>query len=151
MFDIGFWELFFLFLLTLFVLGPEKLPDKDLVEKHHSTVPDKFQDLVNLPGVGSKTARVVLNTLHKQPYVAVDTHVFRVSRRIGLAKSENVSGVEKELEKKIPTQWILDAHHWIILHGRYICKARKPLCSECPISEHCKFFKTKNLAQGFPN
>lgn len=78
------------------------LLSKDLVEKHHSKVPDKFDDLVKLPGVGSKTTRVVLNTLYKQPYVAVDTHVFRVSRRIGLAKGDNVQKVEAELEKKIP-------------------------------------------------
>lgn len=122
------------------------LLSKALVEKYKSTVPDKFENLIKLPGVGSKTARVVLNTLYKQPYVAVDTHVFRVSRRIGLAKGDNVQKVEAELEKKIPPQWILDAHHWIILHGRYICKARKPLCEECLISEYCKFFSKNTIA-----
>ena len=121
------------------------LLSKALVEKYKSTVPDKFENLIKLPGVGSKTARVVLNTLYKQPYVAVDTHVFRVSRRIGLTKGNNVQKVEAELEKKIPPQWILDAHHWIILHGRYICKARKPLCEECPISEYCEFFSKNTL------
>ncbi len=120
------------------------LLSNDLIEKHNATVPDKFEDLIKLPGVGSKTARVVLNTLYKQPYIAVDTHVFRVSRRIGIATSESVLGVETELENKIPSQWILDAHHWLILHGRYICKARKPLCEQCPIMEYCKF-ANKNI------
>ena len=116
------------------------LLSKQLIEKHNSKVPNNFKDLTALPGVGSKTARVVLNTLFRKPYVAVDTHVFRVSRRIGLAKGDTVQKVETELEQKIPPQWILDAHHWIILHGRYICKARKPLCDKCPISKYCEFY-----------
>jgi endonuclease-3 len=120
------------------------LLSKKLIELYHSQVPNNFEDLTSLPGVGSKTARVILNTLFKQPYIAVDTHVFRVSRRIGLATSTTVTGVETELEKTIPKKWILDAHHWIILHGRYICKAKKPTCETCPISEYCKFYKHNN-------
>lgn len=117
------------------------LLSKKLIELYHSQVPNNFTDLTSLPGVGSKTARVILNTLFKQPYIAVDTHVFRVSRRIGLAISNTVREVEAELEKTIPTKWILDAHHWLILHGRYICKAKKTACETCPISEYCEFYK----------
>ncbi|MBP9792126.1 MAG: endonuclease III [Rickettsiales bacterium] len=117
------------------------LLSKKLIELHHSQVPNNLEDLTSLPGVGSKTARVILNTLFKQPYIAVDTHVFRVSKRIGLATSNVVTGVETELEKTIPTKWILDAHHWLILHGRYTCKAKKPACKICTISEYCQFYK----------
>lgn len=115
-----------------------------LIKKYNSTVPQNIKDLMSLPGVGSKSARVVLNTIYKQPYMAVDTHVFRVSRRIGISDSDNVTGVEQDLEKNIPEKWHLYAHHWLVLHGRYVCKARKPLCEECIISKYCDFFKEQN-------
>ena len=117
---------------------------KLLIEKYNSQIPDNLKDLIALPGVGSKTARVILNTLFKKPYIAVDTHVFRVSKRIGLSTSNTVMGVETELEQNIPKKWLLNAHHWLILHGRYTCKARQPLCDKCSISEYCNFFRQRS-------
>lgn len=115
-----------------------------LIEKHDSQVPDNRADLEALPGVGRKTANVVLNTAFKQPTMAVDTHIFRVSNRTGIAKGKNVVEVEKGLLRHIPKEFMLDAHHWLILLGRYICVARKPKCSACLISDLCDF-KEKNL------
>jgi endonuclease-3 len=109
-----------------------------LIRLHGSEVPDNREDLQALPGVGRKTANVVLNTAFGQPTMAVDTHIFRVSNRTNLAPGKNVLDVEKRLMKVIPKEYIIDAHHWLILHGRYICKARKPLCELCPIYDLCE-------------
>ncbi len=110
-----------------------------LIEKHHSRVPDTREALEALPGVGRKTANVVLNTAFNQPVMAVDTHIFRVSNRTGLAPGKTVLEVEKKLMKAIPAEFMLDAHHWLILHGRYVCKARKPQCGRCRIEDLCEF------------
>lgn len=110
-----------------------------LIEKHDSQVPQNRQDLEALPGVGRKTANVILNTAFGQPTMAVDTHIFRVSNRTGLAMGGTVLAVENSLLKRIPKEFILDAHHWLILHGRYVCKARKPSCSSCKVYEQCGF------------
>lgn len=110
-----------------------------LIEKHNSEVPQTREDLMALPGVGRKTANVVLNIAFGQPTIAVDTHIFRVSNRTGLAKGKNVDEVERKLEKRIPNEFKVDSHHWLILHGRYICKARKPECNKCPIYDYCGF------------
>lgn len=112
---------------------------KILVEKHHSVVPQTREELEALPGVGRKTANVVLNTAFGQPAMAVDTHIFRVSNRTGLAPGKNVREVEDRLVKVIPPEFLLDAHHWLILHGRYVCKARKPECAGCVIADLCRF------------
>jgi endonuclease-3 len=110
-----------------------------LIEKHNSTVPETRDELVALPGVGRKTANVVLNIAFGQNTVAVDTHIFRVSNRTGLAPGKNVNEVEVKLEKVIPDEFIRDSHHWLILHGRYICKARKPDCANCPVYDLCRY------------
>lgn len=110
-----------------------------LVEEHHSRVPRSRKELEALPGVGRKTANVVLNTAFGEPTIAVDTHIFRVSNRTGLAKGKTPLEVEKRLVRLTPDEFKQDAHHWLLLHGRYVCKARKPLCSECPIIEWCEF------------
>ena len=110
-----------------------------LVEKHNSVVPQTREALEALPGVGRKTANVVLNTAFGQPAMAVDTHIFRVSNRTGLAPGKNVREVEDKLVKVIPEPFLLDAHHWLILHGRYVCKARKPECPGCVIHDLCRF------------
>lgn len=112
---------------------------KMLIDKHSSQVPDNRKDLEALPGVGRKTANVILNTAFGQPTMAVDTHIFRISNRIGLAKGKNVVEVERGLLRHIPKAYMLDAHHWLILHGRYICTARKPKCAECYIDDLCDF------------
>ncbi|MCB1603683.1 MAG: endonuclease III [Gammaproteobacteria bacterium] len=112
---------------------------KILVDKFDSTVPDNRQDLESLPGVGRKTANVVLNTAFGQPTMAVDTHIFRVSRRTKIAHGKNVLEVEKSLLRLIPEEFLMDAHHWLILHGRYTCKARKPNCAECIINDLCEY------------
>ena len=116
---------------------------KILIERYNSQVPSHFEDLTSLPGVGSKTAKVVLNILFKQAVIAVDTHVFRVSQRLGLTDKSTVKGVDDELDKVIPNKWKLSAHHWLILHGRYTCKARHPLCERCSISQYCDFYSKK--------
>jgi endonuclease-3 len=113
-----------------------------LIEKYHSKVPDNFEDLCSLPGVGSKSARVFLNTACQKPVIAVDTHVFRVSRRLGLTHATTIPKVEADLEKIIPDEWKLRAHHWLVLHGRYVCKARKPECGRCIVSSYCDYFKS---------
>lgn len=112
---------------------------KILIDKHNSQVPDNRADLEALPGVGRKTANVVLNTAFGQPTMAVDTHIFRVGNRTGLAVGKNVLEVEDRLIKVIPKEFILDSHHWLILHGRYCCIARKPKCAECIVSDVCNW------------
>lgn len=110
-----------------------------LIAKHNSQVPDNRKDLEALPGVGRKTANVVLNTAFGQATMAVDTHIFRLGNRTGLAIGKNVVDVEERLIKVIPKEFILDAHHWLILHGRYCCIARKPKCAECVVSDVCNW------------
>jgi endonuclease-3 len=112
-----------------------------LIEEHGSEVPRTRAELEALPGVGRKTANVMLNTAFGEPTIAVDTHIFRVSNRTGLAKGKTPLEVEKRLTKLTPDEFKLDAHHWLILHGRYTCKARTPLCGECSIIEWCEFRK----------
>ena len=110
-----------------------------LIERHNSVVPDNREALEALPGVGRKTANVVLNTAFRQLAMAVDTHIFRVSNRTGIAPGKNVVEVEKKLLKFVPRDYLLDAHHWLILHGRYVCKARKPQCGSCRIEDLCEY------------
>lgn len=110
-----------------------------LIERHNSEVPDTREALEALPGVGRKTANVVLNTAFGQPAMAVDTHIFRVSNRTGIAPGKNVLEVEKRLMRLVPKEFLLDAHHWLILHGRYTCTARKPRCGACIIEDLCEF------------
>ena len=112
---------------------------KILIDKHKGQVPENREHLEELPGVGRKTANVVLNTAFKQETMAVDTHIFRVANRTKLAPGKNVLEVEKSLLKFIPKEFLLDAHHWLILHGRYICIARKPKCGACPIEDLCEY------------
>jgi endonuclease-3 len=110
-----------------------------LVERHGSDVPRDRDTLVTLPGVGRKTANVVMNIAFAEPTIAVDTHIFRVSNRTGLAPGKTPHHVELALEKVVPDKYKLHAHHWLILHGRYICKARKPECPSCPVVDLCAF------------
>lgn len=110
-----------------------------LIEKHHSEVPQTREELEALPGVGRKTANVVLNTAFRQVAMAVDTHIFRVSNRTKIAPGKNVLEVEEKLLRFVPKEFLLDAHHWLILHGRYICTARKPKCDACIIEDLCEF------------
>ncbi|MDT8409087.1 MAG: endonuclease III [Wenzhouxiangellaceae bacterium] len=110
-----------------------------LIERHSSEVPRERAALEALPGVGRKTANVVLNTAFGEPTMAVDTHIFRVANRTGLAPGKTPLAVEKALVKRIPDQYLLDAHHWLILHGRYTCKARRPNCSQCPVFDLCNW------------
>ena len=113
---------------------------KKLIEMNN-VIPNDLNELQKLPGVGRKTANVFLNCARKQPLIGVDTHVERVSNRIGIVNAKNTLETEKKLTKKIPNQWKLHAHHWLILHGRYICKARKPECNNCMIIDLCKYKK----------
>ena len=108
-----------------------------LVDKHQGQVPNQREDLEALAGVGRKTANVVLNTAFGEPTIAVDTHIFRVANRLGLANAKTVDGVEKQLLTNVPNQYKLDAHHWLILHGRYVCTARKPQCERCLLADLC--------------
>ena len=110
-----------------------------LIERHGGEVPHDREALEALPGVGRKTANVVLNTAFGEPTIAVDTHIFRVANRIGLAKGKSPLAVELKLLKVVPAEYKQDAHHWLILHGRYVCKARKPECGRCPISDLCEY------------
>ncbi len=110
-----------------------------LVERHDGTVPQTREELEALPGVGHKTASVILNIAFGQPAIAVDTHVFRVANRTGLAPGKNVLEVENKLLKTVPDEFRRDAHHWLILHGRYICQARKPKCAQCIINDLCEY------------
>ncbi|SCX05117.1 DNA-(apurinic or apyrimidinic site) lyase /endonuclease III [Nitrosomonas eutropha] len=121
-----------------------------LIEQHHSEVPRTRTELEKLPGVGRKTANVILNTAFGEPTIAVDTHIFRVANRTGIAPGKNVVEVERKLLKVVPEEFRQDAHHWLILHGRYICKARKPLCQQCLIIDLCEF-KEKNLEKATPS
>ena len=115
-----------------------------LIEQHKGKVPRDRESLEALPGVGRKTANVILNTAFGEPTIAVDTHIFRVSNRTSLAPGKNVLEVEKNLLKNVPEEYMLDAHHWLILHGRYTCIARKPRCGSCVIEDLCPF-PDKNL------
>ncbi len=110
-----------------------------LVEKHDGGVPDNREELEALPGVGRKTANVVLNTAFGQPTMAVDTHIFRVANRTAIARGKNVLEVEKRLLRLVPKEFLHDAHHWLILHGRYVCVARKPRCGACLIEDLCEY------------
>lgn len=112
-----------------------------LIDNHGSKVPRTRDELEALPGVGRKTANVILNTAFGEPTIAVDTHIFRVSNRTGIAKGKTPLEVERRLVRLTPDEFKKDAHHWLILHGRYICKARKPLCGGCPIIEWCEYSK----------
>ncbi|MGB8337584.1 MAG: endonuclease III [Burkholderiales bacterium] len=117
---------------------------KMLVDLHRSEVPRTREALEALPGVGRKTANVILNTAFGEATIAVDTHIFRVANRTGLAPGKNVIEVENRLLKFVPDEYKLDAHHWLILHGRYTCRARKPLCAQCVIEDLCEY-KSKDL------
>ena len=117
---------------------------KLLIEKHNSEVPRDRDALEALPGVGRKTANVVLNMAFGEPTIAVDTHIFRIGNRTGLAPGKTPLAVEKKLEKSTPKHYKLHAHHWLILHGRYVCKARKPDCAACVVNDLCRF-KGKTL------
>jgi endonuclease-3 len=117
---------------------------KILVNKHQSKVPNNFEDLMNLPGVGRKTANVVLNAVFNKPTIGVDTHIFRVSNRVGLTIGKNPNQVEEQLLKILPINYLKKAHHLILLHGRYICKSRNPLCTKCIINKIC-LYKDKNV------
>ncbi len=112
---------------------------KILIEQHNSTVPQTREELEALPGVGRKTANVILNTAFGQPTIAVDTHIFRVANRTRIAPGKTVLEVERKLERFIPEEFKLDAHHWLILHGRYVCVARKPRCGACTIEDLCEY------------
>ncbi|MFV9876288.1 MAG: endonuclease III [Rickettsiales endosymbiont of Dermacentor nuttalli] len=116
-----------------------------LVKEYNSQVPVSFDLLYSLPGVGRKTANVFLNCAYNYPTIAVDTHVFRVSNRLGLVNTSNVLDTEKQLCKVVPEKYKVKVHHWLILHGRYICKARKPECNRCIVQDLCKY-KQKDLS-----
>lgn len=120
---------------------------KMVVEEFDSQIPDNMKDLQKLPGVGRKTANVISSVIHNQPAMAVDTHVFRVSKRLGLVNqnAKTPLEVEKQLVKNIPEEHIPKAHHWLILHGRYVCLARKPKCEECGITGFCRYFEKNFL------
>jgi endonuclease-3 len=110
-----------------------------LVAQHQSVIPRTREALEALPGVGRKTANVVLNVAFGEPTMAVDTHIFRVGNRTGLAPGKTPLAVEMQLMKRIPAEYLVDAHHWLILHGRYVCQARKPLCWQCGVATYCSF------------
>jgi endonuclease-3 len=112
---------------------------KALIDEHNSEVPNSREALEALPGVGRKTANVVLNTAFGEPTMAVDTHIFRLANRINLAPGKTVLAVEKNLVKVIPKEYLVDAHHWLILHGRYVCTAKKPKCGSCIIEDLCEY------------
>jgi endonuclease-3 len=116
-----------------------------LLSQHGGKVPESREALENLPGVGRKTANVVLNTAFGQPTIAVDTHAFRVCNRTGLAPGKSPLEVETKLDRRVPEKWKHSAHHWLILHGRYVCKARKPECPICPVATLCRY-RAKTLA-----
>ena len=118
---------------------------RQLIEQHGGEVPRERAALEALPGVGRKTANVVLNTAFGEPTIAVDTHIFRLSNRTGLAPGKNVVEVEKKLLKRVPQRYRQHAHHWLILHGRYVCKARKPDCPGCIVAELCRY-KAKTIS-----
>jgi len=123
---------------------------RTLVDQHDSVVPATREELVALPGVGRKTANVVLNTAFGQAAMAVDTHIYRVSNRTGIAPGKTVRAVEDRLMRLVPSPFIQDAHHWLILHGRYVCKARTPLCGDCSIVDLCEY-RDKTIAPAKDN
>jgi endonuclease-3 len=112
---------------------------RQLLEQHHGEVPQTREALEALPGVGRKTANVILNTAFGQPTIAVDTHLFRVANRLGLAPGSTVREVEDGLLQRVPAEFLHDAHHWLLLHGRYVCKARRPDCPDCPVADLCGY------------
>jgi endonuclease-3 len=118
---------------------------RQLIDQHGGEVPHDREALEALPGVGRKTANVVLNTAFGEPTIAVDTHIFRLSNRTGLAPGKNVVEVEKKLLKRVPAHYRQHAHHWLILHGRYVCKARRPECANCIVNDQCQY-KAKTLS-----
>ena len=120
---------------------------KAVIENHASQVPDSREALEALPGVGRKTANVVLNVAFGQPTMAVDTHIFRISNRMGLAPGKNVVAVEEKLMKVVPKEFMDHAHHWLILHGRYTCIARKPKCGACPVYDICGFKRRADFVE----
>ena len=114
---------------------------QQLIEKHNSQVPEDRKALEALPGVGRKTANVVLNTVFHHPVIAIDTHLFRLANRTGLAKGKTVRAVEDKLMKVVPKPFLQDAHHWLILHGRYTCTARQPRCQQCVVNHYCDTYR----------
>ena len=114
-----------------------------LIEKYNGKIPSDFNLLTSLPGVGNKTASVYQNEILNIPRIAVDTHVFRVSNRIGLVKTKNPDETQMKLESIIPKKWLKSAHHLLILHGRYTCKSQKPLCGDCVVYKHCSYLKSE--------
>lgn len=116
---------------------------KILLEEHEGEVPSRLEELLKLPGVGRKTANVVLNAAFSLPTMPVDTHVLRVSNRIGLSNSNKPDVVEQDLLSIVPAEYLTDAHNWLVLHGRYVCKAQKPLCKDCIIHQYCRYFNDK--------
>ena len=110
-----------------------------LIDKFNSDIPKKYEDLISLPGVGNKTASVYQNAILRLPRIAVDTHVYRVSNRLGLVNTNTADQTQTELEKIVPKKWLMDAHNLLILHGRRVCKAQKPLCSTCFLQQNCLF------------
>lgn len=115
---------------------------KTIVEKHNGKIPENIDELVQIPGIGRKTANVILSVAYNHPALAVDTHVFRVAARIGLTKNaKNPEEAEQQLLQIIPKKYLSNAHHWLILHGRYVCTAKNPKCGECVIKEYCEYLK----------
>ena len=112
-----------------------------LIDNFNSKIPTKFEELISLPGVGNKTASVYQNAILRLPKIAVDTHVFRVSNRLGLVKTKTANQTQTDLEKVVPTKWLMDAHNLLIFHGRRVCKAQKPLCNSCFVNRYCEFFQ----------
>ena len=119
----------------------------DLINKYNGQVPKTKEELLTLAGVGEKTANVVLANAYRVPAIAVDTHVFRVSNRLGLASSKTVSGTQKQLEQILPRSFWIDAHHSLVLHGRYICKARTPNCLDCSLKRYCRHYNNKIITE----
>ncbi len=122
-----------------------------LLTEFNGVIPSEIDQLVKLPGVGRKTANVVASVIYEKPAMAVDTHVFRVSNRLGLTKAKTPLQSEQQLVKHIPEAFIATAHHWLILHGRYICLARTPKCEICPLTTWCRFYKTQRVSQDAPH
>jgi endonuclease-3 len=120
---------------------------QQLINLHNSQVPNNYNDLIKLAGIGSKSAKVILNCLFNQPTIAVDTHVFRVANRLGFVKTKTAKQTELQLPKIIPAKWQQHAHHWLVLHGRYICKAIKPNCQQCSINNFCPNNNFNKLCQ----
>tara|TARA_B110000014_G_C20076124_1_gene561705 strand:- start:764 stop:1411 length:648 start_codon:yes stop_codon:yes gene_type:complete len=112
-----------------------------LIDNFNSKIPTKFEELISLPGVGNKTASVYQNAILRLPKIAVDTHVFRVSNRLGLVKTKTANQTQTDLEKVVPKKWLMDAHNLLIFHGRRVCKAQKPLCNSCFVNRYCEFFQ----------